>query len=325
MNTPLNVGLVAEIAAELGVQASFVEKDWHAMRLIAVLADVVPSSTDTRLIFGGGTSLSKGYGLIKRFSEDLDFKVAQPANGLSRPERRAYRETILQAIRAASEDWTVNEDATTISSKFFQCQIAYRQQFSPSSALRPHLRLEVTFETPALVFEERPLCSFIAQAQGRPAEVPLMASVSPIETAADKLCALSWRLAGRQRGSPNDDPTLVRHLHDLAALEPMVLAFPDFPAFIHPRLVLDASRNQNPDIANLTPLERLNFLINCLNNDPLYVDEYERFVLGMSYAADDDRPTFKIAIDAIERIVTLLSSDNCTKSNQSEESFLDSM
>jgi predicted nucleotidyltransferase component of viral defense system len=26
-----------------------------------------------RLVFSGGTSLSKGFGLIQRFSEDLDF------------------------------------------------------------------------------------------------------------------------------------------------------------------------------------------------------------------------------------------------------------
>jgi predicted nucleotidyltransferase component of viral defense system len=308
LNTPLNAELIAEIAAELGVQASFVEKDWHAMRLIAVLADVVPSSTDTRLVFGGGTSLSKGYGLIKRFSEDLDFKVAQPASGLSRPDRRAYRETILQAIRTADEDWMLNEEATIVrdASNFFQCQIAYHQNFSPSFALRPHIKLEVTFEIPALIFEERPLCSFIAQAQGQPAEVPLMACVSPVETAADKLCALSWRLAGRQRGSSDDDPTLVRHLHDLAALEPMVLAYTDFPAFAHPLLLRDASRNKNPDLADLTPLERLTLLVEKLNNDPLYAEEYERFVLGMSYAADDERPTFEAAVAAIERIVTLL-------------------
>jgi len=53
-----------------------IEKDWHVTRAIGVLAShdhgtAVPA-------FGGGTSLSKGWGLIKRFSEDIDFKVACP-------------------------------------------------------------------------------------------------------------------------------------------------------------------------------------------------------------------------------------------------------
>jgi hypothetical protein len=43
--------------------------------------------------------------------------------------------------------------------------------------------------------------------------------VDPVETAADKLSALAWRVCVRERGAPNDDPTIIRHLHDLAALE----------------------------------------------------------------------------------------------------------
>ena len=38
----------------------------------SIMADATP-------VFSGGTSLSKGWGLIKRFSEDIDFKVAMPA------------------------------------------------------------------------------------------------------------------------------------------------------------------------------------------------------------------------------------------------------
>jgi hypothetical protein len=40
----------------------------------------------------------------------------------------------------------------------------------------------------------------------------------PVETAADKLSALAWRVHARDRASPEDDPTIIRHLHDLAAL-----------------------------------------------------------------------------------------------------------
>jgi predicted nucleotidyltransferase component of viral defense system len=51
--------------------------------------------------FGGGTSLSKGWRLIKRFSKDIDFKVAMPA-GVSRSkakkERSANRDRVLAAL-----------------------------------------------------------------------------------------------------------------------------------------------------------------------------------------------------------------------------------
>jgi nucleotidyltransferase AbiEii toxin of type IV toxin-antitoxin system len=39
-------------------------------------------STRPKLYFKGGTSLSKGYGLIKRFSEDIDIVLSRSGLGL---------------------------------------------------------------------------------------------------------------------------------------------------------------------------------------------------------------------------------------------------
>jgi predicted nucleotidyltransferase component of viral defense system len=72
--------LVLAIAAELGVDPSYVEKDWQAMRLVAAVAGV--GYGEVRPVFAGGTSLSKAFGLIKRFSEDLDFRLALPEAGV---------------------------------------------------------------------------------------------------------------------------------------------------------------------------------------------------------------------------------------------------
>lgn len=46
--------------------------------------------------------------------------------------------------------------------------------------------------------------------------------VSAIETVGDKLSALTWRILVRDRADVKDDPTIIRHLHDLAALEKMI-------------------------------------------------------------------------------------------------------
>ena len=65
--------LIEAIATDLGVDPSFVEKDWYAIRLVATIINV--KQDNLTLVFSGGTSLSKGYSLIRRFSEDLDFKA----------------------------------------------------------------------------------------------------------------------------------------------------------------------------------------------------------------------------------------------------------
>jgi predicted nucleotidyltransferase component of viral defense system len=96
LNTSPDAELVQLIAADLGVDASFIEKDWYAMRIIAAL--IAANISGIRLVFSGGTSLSKGFGLIQRFSEDLDFKVVLPETGLNRRKRTNYRNQIVDAI-----------------------------------------------------------------------------------------------------------------------------------------------------------------------------------------------------------------------------------
>jgi hypothetical protein len=57
-----------------------------------------------RPVFSGRTSLSTGWGLIKRFSEDVDFKLAMPAASTpskARTQRSAYREKVWSALGAA--------------------------------------------------------------------------------------------------------------------------------------------------------------------------------------------------------------------------------
>jgi hypothetical protein len=65
---------------------------------------------EPRLLFKGGTSLSKGYGLIQRFSEDIDVTVfrddldeaasVEELEGLSNKKRRAKLDAIRDACRA---------------------------------------------------------------------------------------------------------------------------------------------------------------------------------------------------------------------------------
>jgi predicted nucleotidyltransferase component of viral defense system len=65
----LDPRLVEQVAAALGTEPGLVEKEWHVVRAIRIIADL--DHGDARPVFSGGTSLSVGWGLIKRFSEDI--------------------------------------------------------------------------------------------------------------------------------------------------------------------------------------------------------------------------------------------------------------
>lgn len=279
------------------------------MRLVALLAGFEHNSIQP--VFSGGTSLSKGYGLIRRFSEDLDFKLIQPGGEVPKPSRREYRQGLIDAIRGAGA-WTIDEDQIVSRNgrRFFRIPVRYENVFSPTEAMRPYVLLEATFAPPALATEDRSLMSFIAQARNEAPEVPEIACVSPVETAADKLSALAWRVLTRKRGDPDDDPTLVRHLHDLSALERLAAEHNEFAELLGSLLAQDATTRarSQPSVAELEPSELLEKVFGELESDEEYPTEYDQFVNGMSYAEEGQTPSFAEALASARRLGGLLSA-----------------
>lgn len=100
-------GLFATTALRLGTTPQNVEKDfWVCWTLDALFNGL---SEGPRLLFKGGTSLSKGFGLIQRFSEDIDVTVFRDDLGEAHSVEelqalsRKKREAALDAIKAACE------------------------------------------------------------------------------------------------------------------------------------------------------------------------------------------------------------------------------
>ena len=69
----LDSELIIDVATKMDVDASFIEKDYYATKVVQAIAKC--SHSEIKPIFCGGTSLSKGYGILKRFSEDVDFRA----------------------------------------------------------------------------------------------------------------------------------------------------------------------------------------------------------------------------------------------------------
>lgn len=101
------MGLFTATAQRLGTTPQNVEKDfWVCWTLDALFNGI---EDGPRLLFKGGTSLSKGFGLIERFSEDIDVTVFRddlgvPATiGELAALSRNKREAALGQIKAACE------------------------------------------------------------------------------------------------------------------------------------------------------------------------------------------------------------------------------
>lgn len=87
--------LITATAEYMTIPQEQVEKDYYVSYLLEHLVREVPS-----LVFKGGTSLSKCYGVIKRFSEDIDINYAvnkKPSDA----EKRHFKKGIIRAINNA--------------------------------------------------------------------------------------------------------------------------------------------------------------------------------------------------------------------------------
>ncbi len=73
-----------------------VEKDWYVVTALAAIntADVKPF----RLLFSGGTALSRAHRLIRRMSEDIDLKIVVSDEPRSRSELRKLRDVVTGAL-----------------------------------------------------------------------------------------------------------------------------------------------------------------------------------------------------------------------------------
>ncbi|CAN7783758.1 nucleotidyl transferase AbiEii/AbiGii toxin family protein [Paraburkholderia hospita] len=100
--------LFLETAARLGTAVQNVEKDFWVCWVLDALFNGM-STNGPRLLFKGGTSLSKAFGLISRFSEDIDITVFRDDIGQhAEPEELELlsgkqRRKRLDAIRTACQ------------------------------------------------------------------------------------------------------------------------------------------------------------------------------------------------------------------------------
>jgi hypothetical protein len=130
-------------AARLGTPEQNVEKDFWVTWTLDVLFNGLPVG-HPRFLFKGGTSLSKAYGLISRFSEDIDITVFREdlgqATSVSELEAmsRKKRQAQLHAIKDACRDYIQN----TLAKQFSEIvQVAVAQSniepSVPSVAIDP--------------------------------------------------------------------------------------------------------------------------------------------------------------------------------------------
>lgn len=309
MNMFPNKELIEEVAEIKGISAAFIEKDWFVTQVIQLISAI--SYEDYTIVFTGGTALSKAYSLINRFSEDVDFRISAPNLELVSKTQQSkllsgFKKYVIQQLQTQFE---IDESQITArnANRFFSVELNYPTCFRRADALRPHILVELTVSELNLPALQKPVSSMINQVAKKPSEITEMFCINPVESAADKLSAITWRIAERVRGSENDSPDIVRHLHDLAILKDLALENSQFSNLVSKALERDNNRSEL--LQGFSVEEKFAQLLNTINSDSAYPNEYKRFVNAMSYAEPDKIPTFQNAIQGINILINKVISD----------------
>jgi hypothetical protein len=130
----------AEHFRSQGLRPAIIEKDYYVSEALRIIAATVSD----KVIFKGGTSLSKGWNLIGRFSEDIDIfldpQAFQPALGKNAIDRELKK--LRDAVGAHPALAFVETESRTIGGFGRNDRFSYTQQFGGLGEVAGRVLLE---------------------------------------------------------------------------------------------------------------------------------------------------------------------------------------
>lgn len=309
MSMSLSIELLEEVAlVKSGISEAFIEKDWFVTKVISILSE--NQYLDYSIVFTGGTSLSKAHKLIDRFSEDIDFRLMAPSlerEGASKV-RKLLSDFKNHVTGLLEKEFEILAVDARDGNRHIMINLGYPSLCEPAEVLRPHIKLEFTLSKLILPSIELAVSSFINEETKQAPEVAKIPCINPVENAADKLSAIVWRIPSRVRGQNDKQPDVVRHLHDLAKLSDYTLKDSRFIDLAKSTIEQDDSRAEQ--IKGLSTKEKLSKVIEILESDPYYPQEYSTYVSEMVYNHDVPVPTFKEAVEKLKNIIRIIDEVN---------------
>ncbi|MDR3318820.1 MAG: nucleotidyl transferase AbiEii/AbiGii toxin family protein [Clostridiales bacterium] len=146
--------LIIAVFEKTGIRRELVEKDYYVTLFLKRLTEKIPT-----LIFKGGTSLSKCFHIIERFSEDIDVNVEQ-ADELTEGGHRRFKQDVVTAIEELGLVF-VNPENTRSRRDYNKYIIDYKPLFGGGVSVKQHLIVESVFRIKCFPTAEMDAASLI--------------------------------------------------------------------------------------------------------------------------------------------------------------------
>lgn len=227
--------IIVQTSIAKGLPQAAIEKDWWVVATLRALFEIKYAKY---LVFKGGTSLSKAWGLIERFSEDIDLGIEKSFFGF----RGELNRTQVQKLRKASCKFVSEIFPKDMGSKLHEMgvkdfsihvvefeesdtdplaiEIRYHSLVEKISYIEPRILVEISSRSLRDPFENKEVISFIGETYlGKPFadkayNVP---TVLPTRTFLEKLFLLHEEFQ-KPKERPIKSQRMTRHLYDISRL-----------------------------------------------------------------------------------------------------------
>ena len=231
------------IATKKNISVGAVEKDWWVTAILKVLFSLSPAKY---MFFKGGTSLSKGWNLIDRFSEDIDIALYRDfyLNEHCKDCAKAATNNQVKNLRIVNRDYILGEFAKELKSNLVvsglgECkvlpittkkdgspidhdsdpviiEIYYPVKVSSDAYVRPVVKIEISCLSMKEPYEVKRISSLVGEAfpQIDDESIADIPTITPTRTFLEKAFLLNEEY---QRKNPRTE-RMSRHLYDLERL-----------------------------------------------------------------------------------------------------------
>lgn len=291
--------LITLTSKKLKISLSIVEKDYHIMNILKELMVI-----DNSIVFKGGTSLSKCFKVINRFSEDLDLSYYNGDNNPTESMRKRLNKSIVDISSKYGYTITNLEDIKSRRA-YNKFELSYSANFGIIESVKSNLLVETAMMTKVFPTEflstntyiydyliTTPHLSIIQDYDLQPFQV----NVQSLErTFIDKIFAICDYYL---------DNTIFqhsRHIYDIYKILPKITINDDFRHLVQDIRKARHEGKSNNHLNSANPKHDINAILQQIIDKQVYKSDYENITAKLLF----ELVPYEVAIKSIRNIIKL--------------------
>ena len=292
--------LIVASAREFKIIDEYVEKDYW---LVLILKTIL--SKDNGYVFKGGTSLSKCYHLINRFSEDIDISYSDSYDDISVSEKNRKFKGITKSIKEVGLD-IANRDHLRRQAYFNRFQCPYPSLFA-DNRIDKQVVIELAGQTPSFPQTKRIIQTFVGEYLTKINRLDLVEqyNLEPFEitvqslerTIVDKTYAICDYYLDEKCAKHS------RHIYDIHKIIPEIKLDKSLKELF---LEVKKYRQQRSICSSAKEGIRLNEVLRKIVDEASFKDDYNKVTLHFLY----DHIDYDGCVNSLEKLYQFLLKEN---------------